>query len=213
MTYLITGLGNIGYEYIDTRHNMGFSVLDTWAQESGAVFSTQRYGDIAEIRVKGRTFILLKPSTYMNLSGKAVSYWLKMKNIPIENLLVVVDDMALPLGTIRLRKGGSSGGHNGLKNISELLGTEAYPRLRMGIGSHIGYGSQIDFVLGKWTAEEAELLPEVRRRAVEAIKSFGLAGIERTMTLYNRQPAPTASAPAPTGQAVAPATSEKPKKD
>lgn len=186
MTFLIVGLGNIGYEYDGTRHNMGFSVLDTWAQASNTVFTTVRYGDMAEIRFKGRTFILLKPSTYMNLSGKAVAYWMDKKSVPVENLLVIADDMALPLGSMRMRKKGSSGGHNGLANISELIGTESYPRLRIGIGSYVGYGSQVDFVLGKWTKEEEKLLPEIRERAVEAVKSFGLAGIERTMNEFNR---------------------------
>ena len=202
MTYLIVGLGNIGYEYIGTRHNMGFSVLDTWAQASNTLFTTVRYGDMAEIRLKGRTFVLLKPSTYMNLSGKAVAYWLDKKNIPVENLLVIADDMNLPFGVLRMRKGGSAGGHNGLANIAEMLGTQDYPRLRVGIGSHgtqdyprlrvgigshVGRGPQIDFVLGKWDEEELRQLPEIRERAVEAVKSFGLAGIERTMTQFNRQ--------------------------
>ena len=174
MTYLIVGLGNIGYEYIETRHNMGFSVLDTWAQASNTLFTTVRYGDMAEIR-------------YMNLSGKAVAYWLDKKNIPVENLLVIADDMNLPFGTLRMRKGGSAGGHNGLANIAEMLGTQDYPRLRVGIGSHVGRGPQVDFVLGKWDEEEQKQLPEIRERAVEAVKSFGLAGIERTMTQFNRQ--------------------------
>ena len=187
MSFLITGLGNIGYEYDNTRHNMDFSILDAWAKASNISFTTSRYGDIAEINVKGRLFILLKPSTYMNLSGKAVSYWVEKKKIELENLLVVADDMALPLGSIRMRKKGSSGGHNGLANISEMLGTEAYPRLRVGIGSHIGFGSQVDFVLGKWTPEEAAELPAIREKCIEAIKSFGLAGIERTMNQFNQR--------------------------
>ena len=185
--YLVIGLGNIGYEYIDTRHNMGFSILDAWAQASNISFNTERYGSLAEIKLKGRSIYLLKPSTYMNLSGKAASYWLKKLDIVVENMLVISDDMALPLGTIRMRKGGSSGGHNGLANIAEMIGTEAFPRLRVGIGSHMGFGSQVDFVLGKWTPEEAELLPEVRDRSIEAVKSFVLAGIEKTMTLFNRK--------------------------
>ncbi|HIT47919.1 MAG TPA: aminoacyl-tRNA hydrolase [Candidatus Coprenecus stercoripullorum] len=185
--FLVIGLGNIGYEYADTRHNMGFSILDTWAQASNIAFKTDRYGDVAEIRLKGRSFLLLKPSTYMNLSGKAASYWLGKTGLLPENMLVVADDMALPLGVIRLRKGGSSGGHNGLANISEFIGTDNYPRLRVGIGSHKGYGTQVDFVLGKWTEEERLLLPEVRERAVEAVKSFGLAGIDRTMNLFNQK--------------------------
>ena len=145
MTYLIVGLGNIGYEYIGTRHNMGFSVLDTWAQASNTLFTTVRYGE------------------------------------------VIADDMNLPFGALRMRKGGSAGGHNGLANIAEMLGTQDYPRLRVGIGSHVGRGPQIDFVLGKWDEEELKQLPEIRERAVEAVKSFGLAGIERTMTQFNRQ--------------------------
>ena len=185
--YLVIGLGNIGYEYVDTRHNMGFSILDAWAQASNISFNTERYGSLAEIKLKGRSIYLLKPSTYMNLSGKAASYWLKKLDVAIENMLVISDDMALPLGTIRMRKGGSSGGHNGLANIAEMIGTEAFPRLRVGIGSHMGFGSQVDFVLGKWTPEEAELLPEVRDRSIEAVKSFVLAGIEKTMTLFNRK--------------------------
>lgn len=187
MNFLIAGLGNIGYEYKNTRHNMGFSILDAWAKASNISFSTERYGDIAEISVKGRNFILLKPSTYMNLSGKAVSYWADKKKIPLENILVIADDMALPFGTLRMRKKGSSGGHNGLANISEMLGTEAYPRLRVGIGSHIGFGSQVDFVLGKWTLEESEQLPEICDKCIEAVKSFGLAGIERTMNQFNQR--------------------------
>ncbi len=185
MNYLIVGLGNIGFEYIDTRHNMGFSVLDAWAQASNIVFKTERYGDVSLIKYKGHSFTLLKPSTYMNLSGKAVHYWVQKKKIPLENLLIVVDDMALPLGTLRIRKQGSDGGHNGLANITECLGTEDYPRLRIGIGSHIGFGSQIDFVLGTWTQEEKPELAPIREKAVEAIKSFGTVGIERTMNLFN----------------------------
>ena len=165
MTFLIVGLGNIGYEYEGTRHNMGFSVLDTWAQASNTLFTT----------------------VYMNLSGKAVAYWLDKKGIPVENLLVIADDMNLPFGTMRMRKGGSAGGHNGLANIAEMLGTQDYPRLRVGIGSHVGRGPQVDFVLGKWDEEEEKQLPGIRERAVEAVKSFGLAGIERTMTQFNRQ--------------------------
>ena len=159
MTFLIVGLGNIGYEYEGTRHNMGFSVLDTWTQASNTLFTTVRYGDMAEIRLKGRTFVLLKPSTYMNLSGKAVAYWLDKKGIPVENLLVIADDMNLPFGTMRMRKGGSAGGHNGLANIAEMLGTQDYPRLRVGIGSHVGRGPQVDFVLGKWDEGGREAAP------------------------------------------------------
>lgn len=191
MNYLVVGLGNIGFEYVDTRHNIGFSVLDAWAQASNTSFSTKRYGDVAEVRFKGHSFTLLKPSTYMNLSGKAVNYWLQQSKIPIERLLVIVDDMALPIGHLRLRKKGSDGGHNGLANIAQMIGTESYCRLRIGIGSHMGFGSQVDFVLGKWTAEEkAELKPAIER-AIEVIKAFGTIGVDRAMSQYNTKGAPS----------------------
>lgn len=191
MNYLVVGLGNIGFEYVDTRHNIGFSVLDAWAQASNTSFSTKRYGDVAEVRFKGHSFTLLKPSTYMNLSGKAVNYWLQQSKIPVERLLVIVDDMALPIGHLRLRKKGSDGGHNGLANIAQMIGTESYCRLRIGIGSHIGFGSQVDFVLGKWTAEEkAELKPAIER-AIEVIKAFGTIGVDRAMNQYNTKGAPS----------------------
>ncbi|MBR2297725.1 MAG: aminoacyl-tRNA hydrolase [Bacteroidales bacterium] len=198
MNYLVVGLGNIGFEYVDTRHNIGFSVLDAWAQASNTSFSTKRYGDVAEVRFKGHSFTLLKPSTYMNLSGKAVNYWLQQSKIPVERLLVIVDDMALPVGHLRLRKKGSDGGHNGLANIAQMIGTESYSRLRIGIGSHIGYGSQVDFVLGKWTAEEkAELKPAIEK-AIEVIKAFGTIGVDRAMNQYNTKGSP--STPNPTNQ-------------
>jgi peptidyl-tRNA hydrolase, PTH1 family len=185
MNYLIVGLGNIGFEYVDTRHNVGFSVLDAWSKASNTIFMTKRYGDVAEIKYKGRTFMLLKPSTYMNLSGKAVNYYLQLTKIPIENLLVISDDLALPTGHLRLRKKGSDGGHNGLANITEMIGTQDFSRLRIGIGSNFVHGSQIDFVLGKWTPEErAEIIPAIDK-AVEAIKSFGTIGIDKTMNLFN----------------------------
>lgn len=198
MNYLVVGLGNIGFEYVDTRHNIGFSVLDAWAQASNTSFSTKRYGDVAEVRFKGHSFTLLKPSTYMNLSGKAVNYWLQQSKIPVERLLVIVDDMALPVGHLRLRKKGSDGGHNGLANIAQMIGTESYSRLRIGIGSHIGYGSQVDFVLGKWTAEEkAELKPAIEK-AIEVIKAFGTIGVDRAMNQYNTKG--STSTPNPTNQ-------------
>lgn len=198
MNYLVVGLGNIGFEYVDTRHNIGFSVLDAWVQASNTSFSTKRYGDVAEVRFKGHSFTLLKPSTYMNLSGKAVNYWLQQSKIPVERLLVIVDDMALPVGHLRLRKKGSDGGHNGLANIAQMIGTESYSRLRIGIGSHIGYGSQVDFVLGKWTAEEkAELKPAIEK-AIEVIKAFGTIGVDRAMNQYNTKGSP--STPNPTNQ-------------
>ena len=185
MKYLIVGLGNIGAEYAATRHNIGFKVLDALAEASNTVFSSQRYGSVAELKHKGRTFILLKPSTYMNLSGKAVSYWMQTEKIPLENVFVIVDDIALPFGTIRIRAKGSDGGHNGLKNIAELLGTNAYARLRFGIGGDFPKGMQIDYVLGEWTKEEAAALPERTKVAAEAIKAFGTIGLERTMNQFN----------------------------
>ncbi len=185
--YLIIGLGNIGAEYAHTRHNAGFEVVEAFAAAAGAAFTTQRYGAVAEARHKGRTFVLLKPSTYMNLSGRAVSYWMKQEHIPIENVLVVVDDIALPLGAIRIRVKGSDGGHNGLKHIDATLGTNAYARLRFGIGGDFPQGFQVDYVLGKWTSDEEKALPPRIDQAVEAIKAFGTIGIERTMNSYNKK--------------------------
>lgn len=185
--YLIAGLGNIGSEYSETRHNIGFKVLDALAGASNAVFTVSRYGAVAEVKHKGRTLVLLKPSTYMNLSGKAVSYWLKQEKIPIENLLVVNDDIALPFGTIRIRAKGSDGGHNGLKSINESLGRNDYARLRFGIGGDFPRGYQIDYVLGQWTAEEKKELPFKIDDACEAIKSFATVGLERTMNFHNKK--------------------------
>ena len=185
MKYLIVGLGNIGAEYAATRHNIGFKVLDALAEASNTVFSSQRYGSVAELKHKGRTFILLKPSTYMNLSGKAVSYWMQAEKIPLENVFVIVDDIALPFGTIRIRAKGSEGGEICIKNIAELLGTNAYARLRFGIGGDFPKGMQIDYVLGEWTKEEATALPERTKVAAEAIKAFGTIGLERTMNQFN----------------------------
>ena len=172
MNYLIVGLGNIGAEYASTRHNMGFMVLDALAGASNIVFQTERYGDIATFSLKGRKVTLLKPSTYVNLSGKAVRYWMEEMNVPMENLLGVLDDIAIPFGTIRLRKRGSDGGHNGLKSIDYCLISDDYARLRIGLGHGFGEGGQIDFVLGELIPEEKEILPEVLSTASEAIKSF-----------------------------------------
>jgi len=183
--YLIAGLGNIGKEYENTRHNIGFDILDALAGASNIVFNDRRYGFVAEFKYKARTFVLLRPTTYVNLSGRAVSYWLKQEKIPLENLLVVVDDLALPFGTVRLKTKGSDGGHNGLRNISEVLGTNEYARLRFGIGDNFHKGHQVNYVLGKWSAKEAKLLPEKIEHCVEAIKSFGTLGVERTMNLFN----------------------------
>ena len=159
MKYLIVGLGNIGPEYQNTRHNIGFKVLDAFAKASNTVFEDMRYGAVATVKLKGRTLILLKPNTYMNLSGKAVSYWMQKEKIELSNLFVVVDDLALPFGTIRLRGKGSDGGHNGLKSINQLLGTQDYTRLRFGIGNEFPKGKQVDYVLGEWSSEEEERFP------------------------------------------------------
>lgn len=185
MKYLIVGLGNIGPEYQDTRHNIGFSVLDAFAKASNAVFEDMRYGAVCEVKVKGRTLVLLKPNTYMNLSGKAVNYWMQKEKIALGDLLVVVDDLALPFGTLRLRAQGSDGGHNGLKNINLLLGSNAYARLRYGIGNGFSKGQQIDYVLGTWDDTEYEELPALLARGGEIITSFVLQGIARTMNTFN----------------------------
>jgi PTH1 family peptidyl-tRNA hydrolase len=187
MKYLVVGLGNIGAEYAETRHNIGFKVLDCLAGQSNVAFTTGRYGAIAELHHKGRTLLLLKPSTYMNLSGKAVRYWMDAEKIPLENLLVVVDDIALPFGTLRMRPKGSAGGHNGLKNISELLGSEEYARIRFGIGGNFARGQQVDYVLGEWSEEERQTLPDRLKLFGEAILSFATIGTERTMNLYNKR--------------------------
>jgi PTH1 family peptidyl-tRNA hydrolase len=187
MKYLIAGLGNIGEEYAATRHNIGFDVLDALAGASNVVFTAGRYGSTAEVRVKGRTLVLLKPSTYMNLSGKAVSYWMQKERVPLENVLVVVDDLALPLGALRLRARGSDGGHNGLKSINAVLGSDAYARLRVGIGGDFPRGMQVDHVLGAWTADERRELAPRLETAAEVVRSFATQGVERTMNLYNKK--------------------------
>ncbi len=187
LKYLIVGLGNIGSEYAETRHNIGFKVLDAFAMASNTVFSTVRYGDVAEVKFKGRTFVLLKPSTYMNLSGKAVRYWLDREKIEPSGMLVVLDDLALPAGALRLRASGSDGGHNGLRSIDACLGTNKYPRLRCGIGNDFPQGFQVDHVLGEWTAGEKELLVQQIDTAVEVIRSFGTQGVERTMNTFNKK--------------------------
>ena len=187
MNFLIAGLGNIGDEYAGTRHNIGFTVLDALAKASNTVFSDRRYGFVADLRVTNQVLTLLKPSTYMNLSGNAVRYWLKEKNIPVERLLVVVDDLALPLGQLRMRPGGSEGGHNGLRHITSVLGTNQYARLRFGIGNDFPRGGQIDYVLGRFSADEESLLAERVGVACEMVKSFCLAGIDITMNQYNKK--------------------------
>ncbi len=185
--YLITGIGNIGSEYKNTRHNIGFRILDALASASNISFSDKRYGFIAEYKFKARTFILLKPTTYVNLSGQAVNYWLKKENIPLENLLVLVDDLALPFGTLRLKAKGSDGGHNGLKNINNILGVNTYARLRFGIGDNFHKGFQVDYVLSEWSTDEQKELPEKIDTCIEIIKNFGTLGVERTMNLFNKK--------------------------
>ena len=187
MKYLIVGLGNIGMEYENTRHNIGFRVLDALAKASNLFFTDGRYGATCELRLKGRTLVLLKPSTYMNLSGNAVRYWMQKENIPLENVLIVVDDLALPVGALRLKPRGSDAGHNGLKHIQQVLGTDGYARLRFGIGNDFPRGGQVDFVLGTFPPEEEALLPEKIERAGEIVKSFCLAGIQTTMNRYNNK--------------------------
>jgi PTH1 family peptidyl-tRNA hydrolase len=187
MKYLIAGLGNPGPEYQNTRHNIGFQVLDALAGASNTAFSPGRYGDIAEFRHKGRTFILLKPATFMNLSGKAVRYWMDQENVPAERILVVTDDIALPFGAIRIKPRGGAGGHNGLTSIIEMIGTEEFPRLRFGIGNDFPKGRQSEYVLGAWNAEETKTLEERKEIAAKAILQFGLLGIDHAMNNFNKR--------------------------
>lgn len=187
MKYLITGLGNPGKEYENTRHNIGFKILDALADASNIVFSDKRYGYVAEYKFKARTFILLKPTTYMNLSGRAVNYWLKEEKIPVENLLVLTDDLALPFGTLRVRAKGGDAGHNGLKSIQETIGRNDYARLRFGIGDNFRRGQQVDYVLSEWAKEEAAELPEKIDTCIQIIQSYGTIGIERTMNEFNKK--------------------------
>lgn len=185
MNYLVAGLGNIGAEYVNTRHNMGFMVLDAWAQASNIVFTTSRYGSVAEVPFRGHKIILLKPSTFMNLSGKAVRYWMQEKNIPLERVVVICDDLNLPWGSVRMRAGGSDGGHNGLKNIAELTGSQDYPRIRLGIGNDFARGGQIDFVLGTLSQEELKQMEEISARVIEGVKTFVSQGVDRAMNQMN----------------------------
>ena len=186
MKYLIVGLGNIGDEYADTRHNIGFTILDAFARASGVGFSDRRYGAVCETKYKGRTFVLLKPSTFMNLSGNAVSYWLKKEKIPVDNLLVIVDDIALPPGSIKMKPKGGDGGHNGLSHINSVLSTSEYSRIRVGIGNGFRKGAQVNYVLGKWSPEEKKFIEERIAIVIEMIRSFGTVGTELTMTAFNR---------------------------
>ena len=183
--FLIVGLGNIGPKYANTRHNIGFKILDFFANKTKLTFESKKLGDIAVYNLKGRSFVLLKPSTFMNLSGKAIRYWLEKEKIPLDNLLVVTDDLNLKFGTFRIKTKGSDGGHNGLKDTQLILNTNQYNRFRFGIGDTFSQGRQVDYVLGEWIKEEEELLPERLEKALEAIVSFGLAGITNTMNSFN----------------------------
>ena len=185
--YLIAGLGNIGLEYAHTRHNIGFDIADAFAARHNAPFKNDRLADVASFTLKGREIIVIKPTTYMNLSGRAVRYWIDTKKVPVEQVLVVVDDIALPISKLRLRPSGSDAGHNGLKSIQEILGTVDYPKLRFGIGSNYPKGRQVDFVLGKWTKEEEPIVKMKIEKSLEVIESFVFTGIERTMTDINKK--------------------------
>ncbi|MEO6758793.1 MAG: aminoacyl-tRNA hydrolase [Saprospiraceae bacterium] len=186
MKYLITGLGNVGYEYEDTRHNIGFQAVDSLCKNLEGSWRSDHHGDLAEVKYKGRTMILLKPNTYMNLSGKAIRYWLQKEKVPVENSLVLLDDLNLAFGKQRLRAQGSAGGHNGLKSIQEILGSDGYPRLRLGIGSEFSKGKQVNFVLGKWTLDEQAELPHILDKAVEVVKTFVTVGLERAMNVTGK---------------------------
>lgn len=184
--FLIIGLGNVGKEYEGTRHNAGFMIADALVQDP-TLFQSKRYGDVARVKIKNKELVVLKPSTFMNLSGNAVRYWMTSEDIPLERVLVLVDEIALPFGELRLKGKGSAGGHNGLKHIESTLGTSAYARLRMGIGGNYPKGSQIEYVLGRFEPEEAIDLPEICHRGAEIVRSFCLAGLERSMNQYNHQ--------------------------
>lgn len=183
--FLIVGLGNIGEKYENTRHNIGFKILDAFAKQEELTFTTNKLGDVTTYKLKGRTFIFLKPSTYMNLSGKSVQYWLTKEKIPLENLLIITDDLNLPFGSIRIKIKGSDGGHNGLKDIQDKLNTTKYNRFRFGISDVFGKGRQVDYVLGEWTEDENKNLKERLDKSVELVKSFGLAGVNNTMNTFN----------------------------
>lgn len=186
MKYLIVGLGNIGDEYENTRHNIGFWILDALARASNISFNEKRYGAVAEMKYAGRTFILLKPNTFMNLSGRSVQYWMQKENIELDKVLIVVDDLSLPLGKIRMRLKGSDAGHNGLKSIHQILGSTDYVRLRFGIGSDFPRGRQVEYVLGRWTPDEEAIIHTKMELCAEIIKAFATLGADRTMTLYNK---------------------------
>jgi PTH1 family peptidyl-tRNA hydrolase len=183
--FLIAGLGNIGDEYTNTRHNIGFKIVEALAEEAGASFVLERLAHHCEYKWKGKAIHLIKPTTYMNLSGKAVLYWMNELKIPKENILVVLDDIAIPFGSLRIKSKGSDGGHNGLKDIQTALATQEYPRLRFGVDGNFPKGRQVEYVLGQWTAEEQKLLPDKIKNAGEAVKSFASIGLERTMNVFN----------------------------
>lgn len=183
--FLIVGLGNIGSEYAETRHNIGFKVLDAFAKAEELTFEALKLGAVTSYKIKGRTILFLKPSTYMNLSGKAIRYWMEKEKISLENLLVITDDINLSFGTIRLKTKGSDGGHNGLKDTQNILQTTKYNRFRFGVGADFGKGRQVDYVLGEWSEDEKDKLPERLEKSSELIKSFVLAGVNRTMNIYN----------------------------
>lgn len=185
MKYLIVGLGNIGSEYSETRHNIGFKIVDAFAKASTSVFRPDRLGDVCDVKFKGRTLILLKPSTYMNLSGKAVNYWMQQAKIPLENLLIITDDIALPTGVIRIRAKGSDGGHNGLKSINEVLGTLDYARMRFGVGNDFQKGRQVEYVLGQWTPQDLTSIAPGIDKAMDAIKAFAVEPLSQVMTRFN----------------------------
>lgn len=185
--YLIVGLGNIGTEYAHTRHNIGFDVVTAFVVKHGGTFTTGRLAEVAEVKWKGKIFVCIKPTTYMNLSGKAFRYWMDKEKITLENTLTIVDDIAIPLSKLRLRPSGSSGGHNGLSDIELTLGTDKYPKLRFGIGSNYPKGMQVEFVLGKWFPEEIKIAGNKINACIETIENFAVAGIERTMNQINKQ--------------------------
>ena len=187
MKYLVVGLGNIGPEYAGTRHNIGFMILDAFAEASNISFTSERYGDVAQMRLKNKQLVLLKPSTYMNLSGNAVRYWMQKENIPLDNVLVLVDDLALPFGAIRIKTRGSDAGHNGLKNIAQMVGSQNYARLRFGIGDDFSRGAQIEYVLGRFTPEQQRELPERIGVACDAIREYVLAGAQTAMCKFNNK--------------------------
>ncbi len=187
MKYLIIGLGNPGIKYAETRHNIGFKVLEAWAKERGGSFALMKHAEVSEVKFKGRSIILVKPTTFMNLSGKAVNYWMQTEKIPKENILVITDDLALPFGKLRMKGKGSDGGHNGLKDIQATLNSQEYARLRFGVGNEFQQGQQVDYVLGEWTEEEKKILEERIQVATEFIKGFTTIGLGLTMTNWNNK--------------------------